>query len=256
MLKRIYNDYIMPNRYNEYEKFLKMFLDSGFSYICVKDYKKMENNNKKYIIIRHDIDSDLKIAKKMFEIEKKLGIKSTYYFRKCTINKEFMKQIESFGSEVGYHYEEVAQFCKDNKKIDGKFVENNWKTIKEKMIENIKSFQKENDVKLYSIASHGEWVNRQINISNKTLYTEDMKNKLQLIEAYDIEYLLDYRTADSIYPKCWKQDPKEAIEQNNKKVLVLVHPRWWNKAPLIRLKLDCKRILEGVKYKNGKKNNS
>ena len=69
MLSRLYNDYIMPNRYKEYEELLNLFKSSGYEFICVKDYKKLENDKGKYIIIRHDIDSDIKIARKMFEIE-------------------------------------------------------------------------------------------------------------------------------------------------------------------------------------------
>lgn len=249
ILKRIYNDYLMPNRYKEYEKLLKKFKDNNYEFICVKDYKKLENDNRKYIIIRHDIDSDVKIAKKMFEIEQKLNIKSTYYFRLCTLDKEFIKEITKYGSEVGYHYEEISQFCKDNNTISKQYVENNIEPIKEKMIKNIKQFEEENKIKLYSIVSHGDWVNRKINITNKYIY-DAMSEKLDLIEAYNIEYLLDFRTADNMYPIFWKDNPEKAINENKRRVLILVHPRWWNKAPIERLKLDMERIFDSIKYIN------
>lgn len=249
ILESIYNDYLMPNRYKEYEDFLKSFLNNNYEFICVKDYKKLENNSKKYIIIRHDIDSDIKIAKRMFEIEKNLNIKSTYYFRLCTVDKKFITEIVEYGSEVGYHYEEIAQFCKDNRMISKEFVEKNLEKIKEKMISNIKLFEENNNIKLYSIASHGDFVNRKINVTNKFIYESDLQEKLKLIEAYDIENLLDFRTADTMHPKFWKKNPKNAINENRKKVLILVHTRWWNKAPIERFKLDIKRISEHIKYK-------
>lgn len=55
-----------------------------------------------------------------------------------------------------------------------------------------------------------------------------------------------------MYPKFWKKDPKRAIKENKQRVLVLVHTKWWNKAPLERLKLDLLRILEKIKYRGGK----
>lgn len=250
MLSRLYNDYIMPNRYKEYEELLNLFKSSGYEFICVKDYKKLENDKGKYIIIRHDIDSDIKIARKMFEIEKRLNIKTTYYFRLKTANKQLIQDINQYGSEVEYHYEEVAQFCKDNKTVSSQFVIDNLNKIKEEFYKNIQLFEKENNIKLYSIASHGDFINRKISIINKVVYEDEMKEKLGLIEAYDIEKLIDFRTADTMYPYFWKIDPKDAIKENSRKVLILVHTRWWDKAPLERLKMDFERVIEKVKYHN------
>ena len=53
-----------------------------------------------------------------------------------------------------------------------------------------------------------------------------------------------------MYPYFWKIDPKDAIKENSRKVLILVHTRWWDKAPLERLKMDFERVIEKVKYHN------
>ena len=249
-LKRIYSDYLRPNRDKEYTNFLEMFKKNNYEFICVKDYKKLiDNNDKKYIILRHDIDSDIAIARKIFEIEKLMNIKATYYFRLSTINKEFMKEIVEYGSEVGYHYEELAQYCKKHKQITTNYAKEHIAEIQKEMIKNISNIQAENNLKLYSIASHGDFVNRKINIINKIIYDEVLQSKLGLIEAYDIEQWIDFRTADRMYPICWKEDPMYAIEQGKNKVLVLTHPRWWASAPISRLKLDIQRAIEGLIYK-------
>lgn len=248
ILNRLYNDYIMPNRYKEYEELLNEFKDNGYKFICVKDYKELKNETQKYIIIRHDIDSDVKIARKMFEIEKKLGVKTTYYFRLKTANNQLIQDINQYGGEVGYHYEEIAQFCKDNKTVSKQFVIDNLNKIKEKFYQNVQLFEKENNIKLCSIASHGDFINRRIEIANKFIYEKDIQEKLGLIEAYDIEDLLDFRTADAMYPHFWKIDPKDAIKENKKRILILVHTRWWNKAPLERLKQDFERTIDKIRY--------
>lgn len=250
LLKRIYSDYLMPNRYKEYTNFLKMFQENNFEFICVKDYKKLiENNKKKYIILRHDIDSDVAIARKIFNIEKSMNIKSTYYFRLSTIDKEFIREIIEYGSEVGYHYEELAQYCKKHNQFNANFAKEHIADIQQEMIKNIINIQIENNIKIYSIASHGDFVNRKINIMNKIIYDKVLQSKLGLIEAYDIEQWIDFRTADRMYPICWKEDPKHAIEQGKNRVLVLTHPRWWASSPISRVKLDIQRIIEEFKYK-------
>jgi hypothetical protein len=246
MYNRLYNDYFMPNRYKEYENLLKLFLENNYQFICVKDYKALERNGK-YIIIRHDIDSDLRIAKKMFEIEKNLNINTTYYFRLNTMEKDFMTNINNFGSEVGYHYEEIAQFCKNNKKVNAEYVKSNIKIIRDNFIKNIKDIEKIYKIKLYSIASHGDFVNRKLGMTNKYLYNDELQRRLNLIEAYDIEKWINFRTADDEYPKFWKENPEKAIKNNKNKVLLLIHTRYWDKAPIERFKIDFIRLRDAIK---------
>lgn len=249
IFNRIYNDYFMKSRLDEYEQLLKKFLNNNYQFIMIKDYDKM-NKNGKYIIIRHDIDSDLKIAKKMFEIEKKLNIKSTFYFRLSTFDNKLIEDINKYGSEVGYHFEEIANFCKENKNISSSFVFDNLDEIKKTFINNVKKFENETNSKLYSVAAHGDFVNRKINVYNSILMDEKVRKDINVdIEAYDIEKHLDFRTCDCMYPKFWLTDPNTAIKEDKKKVLLLVHTRWWDKSPLIRFKNDFIRLVESVRYK-------
>lgn len=246
---RLYNDYLMSNRYDDYEKLLKSFLDNDYQFLMIKESKDKLNNTKKYIYIRHDIDSDIKIARKMFEIEKKLNIKSTFYFRLSTFNKKLVKEILEYGSEVGYHYEEVATFCKLNKNISKEFVELNKNKIQEMFLENIKRIQKEYEFSISSIAAHGDFVNRKLQITNKFLYDSKLNKKLKFIEAYDIEDNLDFRTSDCMYPKFFKENPNQAIKENKRNVLLLVHTRYWDKNPIERFKLDLCRVIESIRFR-------
>ena len=108
----------MPSRLGMYDSFLLQALNSGYLQTSVRTYFKSmrgsEYCNKKIIVHRHDIDSDVRTARKLFEIEKKYNIKSSYYFRKATLDYKFMREIEEYGSEASYHYEEIATFAKKN----------------------------------------------------------------------------------------------------------------------------------------------
>ena len=104
---RIYEDYFMPSRLNEYERLLKSALDLGYAHISLSSFFELicsdRVGEKAYFLHRHDIDSDCRTARKMWEMEAKLGVKSSYYFRLSTLDFGLMKDIHSSGSEVGYH---------------------------------------------------------------------------------------------------------------------------------------------------------
>src|SRR5665647_41148 len=115
ILHQIYNDNFLPSRLDEYVELLELFLNHGF--IClpvITFYEKMINkslnSNDKYLILRHDIDSDLEMARQLFNIERKYDVRSSFYFRLSTLNFGLMRKIIGFGSEASYHFEEVASY--------------------------------------------------------------------------------------------------------------------------------------------------
>ena len=115
VIKRIYKDYLMGNKLNYYKSHLKKILDAGYKIIPCKDLFNV-SDDEKICILRHDIDTDIKIAKKMFDIEKSLGVSSTYYFRLSTLNKkliDYIKQNDA-DTEISYHFEELSTFAKEN----------------------------------------------------------------------------------------------------------------------------------------------
>ena len=70
----------------------------------------MKKQNKRAVVLRHDVDSwpinALKLAQTEFDME----IKSTYYFRivKISNDPKIIEQIANMGHEIGYHYEDLA----------------------------------------------------------------------------------------------------------------------------------------------------
>ena len=96
MFNRIYSDYFMPSRLDEYERIIKKTLELKYKILSVRDFYYLIKNNKldkskRYFINRHDVDTDVGTAKEKFNIEKKYNVKASYYFRLSTLDYNFMK---------------------------------------------------------------------------------------------------------------------------------------------------------------------
>jgi len=109
-----------------YRRLLEALVDKGFSFIkmCeINANKLMQNDAKRLVLLRQDVDrlpaNSLAIAK----IQSELGIKSTYYFRivpQC-FDPIVIEQIAGMGHEVGYHYEDMSFAWAKLKIQDSKF---------------------------------------------------------------------------------------------------------------------------------------
>ena len=94
---------------NEYENFLSQFKRNGYIFKFFHQ-KIFEKGN---IILRHDIDFDTKYALNIAKIEKKLDIRSTFFFliRSESYNildpQEIkrIKEISSMGHEISIHFD-------------------------------------------------------------------------------------------------------------------------------------------------------
>jgi hypothetical protein len=94
----------------KYEELCNSIQKSKYKVIKIKDFFKNPDLNR-FIILKHDVDKLPENALVMAQLEKVLGIKSTYYFR--TISEVFkpniIQEISTLGHEIGYHYENLSQ---------------------------------------------------------------------------------------------------------------------------------------------------
>jgi len=121
-----------------------------------------------YILLRHDIDYSLPAALKMAQIEKNLGIKSTYFVLLSTkfynIREErdmhILKEISRLGHEIGLHYYplQYRQAGRNQNKI---------------LDSEIRFLEGLLGQKVYSISRHGPWdrdpfasINKYINANH------------------------------------------------------------------------------------------
>jgi len=156
----------------------------------------------KTIVLRHDVDllpyNSLEVA----QIEKDLGIKSSYYFRIVpeSWNLDVMGQIPKLGHEIGYHYEDV-----DSAITNYELRITNQKD-KEKLIDiaygcfcrNLAVFRKNFDVK--TICMHGSPKSKY---DNKIIWNKYNYKELGIIgEPYlDIDFDKVFYLTDT--GRCW-----------------------------------------------------
>jgi peptidoglycan/xylan/chitin deacetylase (PgdA/CDA1 family) len=105
-----------------------------------------------YLILRHDIDVSLPAALKMAEIERDLGVKSTYFVLFSSKfynvfeghNVDFLRQISKLGHEIGLHYY-VSQY----RSYGG--------NAKKTLMMQIQLLEHLLGRKVYAISRHGSW---------------------------------------------------------------------------------------------------
>ena len=95
--------------YQKYSDLCQSALKSGFTVLTVSSYIK-NVDDKRVLVIRHDVDNFPRRALRLAKLEHSLGIHSTYYFRKHLFsNPKIIKSVAEMGHEIGYHYESLDE---------------------------------------------------------------------------------------------------------------------------------------------------
>lgn len=102
----------MDFTYHTYLRLIQAIQNAGYKLLRTTDYfsNKEMLNACRFIILRHDVDKYPYRALSMAELEYKLGIQSSFYFRSVVVNKypEIIRKISGLGHEIGYHYRDLT----------------------------------------------------------------------------------------------------------------------------------------------------
>lgn len=102
-----------------HNKLLRSLLEQDYKFITFLEYltlkKEEPAQDRKLIILRHDVEKFYGNALIMAKIQYELGIRGSYYFRMLPKHYQpsIIKQIADLGHEIGYHYDDLVQ-CKGN----------------------------------------------------------------------------------------------------------------------------------------------
>ena len=95
--------------YKDWEIFCLKIKKLGIKSITAFDALKYSKTKENYVIIKHDVETNVKKALKLAYIENKFGLKATYYVQSYLLENEDntrnLKKILNLGHEVTYHYD-------------------------------------------------------------------------------------------------------------------------------------------------------
>ncbi|NML61149.1 hypothetical protein HHL21_08660 [Massilia sp. RP-1-19] len=258
LVSRLYSDYFMPSRLPKYERFIRAAHDMGFAQTSVREFFESTGNGnavdgRKVVVHRHDIDTDLRTARKLFELEQKYHIKSSFYFRLSTLDFGLMREIEDYGSEASYHYEELATFAKQNRIRNAAAIRSRMSEIRQTFIANFCAIEQRLDRKMTTVASHGDFANRRLKLNNtEVLNDPQLRDSCGIkCETYDQAFLqhFDFYVADKPHPQYYHPScPFEALGKYQR-ICFLTHPRQFETNWVENTKDNLFRFYDGARWK-------
>lgn len=108
------------------EKYARLCRVLAENYSVITFAQSFHSRPTKFAILRHDVDRLPQNALKMAELEAKIGLSASYYFRFSQLRMHFdiIKRIAQLGHEIGYHYECLDEAKGDVKKAMEIFAKN------------------------------------------------------------------------------------------------------------------------------------
>ena len=264
--QRIYEDYFKRSRLARYGELLSVAKKAGYKMLGISAFYDLvvsgvleDNCTELLLINRHDIDTSPKIARKLFEIEKTVygkAASATYYFRNSTIDVELIHEIEEYGYETGYHYEEIAEYMKAKKTRSKKSIQDDMREIQLRFLHNLENFREKTGSKSITVASHGDWINTKLEIDNlEILQNQSIRQLAKIrVEAYDeiIMKCVHERYADQDLLEQFPHDVINSIDRRCRCIMILTHPRNWAVDYVCTTRENVKRLKESIKYQYGK----
>lgn len=254
LLNRIYSDYLMPSRLGQYDALLQSAADAGYRQLSVREFLRPAPpaGRPPTLVHRHDIDSDPRTAAKMFALEARQGVTASYYFRLSTLDFGLMREIEAYGSEASYHFEEVADFAKRHHIKDPAVVRSRFPAIRAQFHQNVERIENALSRKLVTVASHGDFANRRLNVINHEIL-EDQAFRARCgitCETYDAALLgqFDLYISDRPHPVYFHPMAPEAALGRYRCICLLTHPVQWETNWRESTRCNVRRLVEGLAW--------
>lgn len=255
--RRIFANFFMPDRLGIYHSLLQRLLDHEYRILSLAEFSRLLKSgglrsDLKFVVLRHDVDTDPRTARRLWDIELKSEVRSSYYFRRSTVDIALMRDIEASGCEASYHYEELATLAKARHFTRREQVEAAMPYLRESFRSNLTRLRQATTLPMITVASHGDFMNRKLGIPNQVIL-QDLQFRRDLnivLEAYDSSLMQRITTccSDSMYPQFWDYgNPDEAMQRGDKRLHILIHPRQWHANVWINVRDDALRFYEGFR---------
>jgi len=260
-LNRIYADFLMPSRLPTFRRLLSAFVEADYDVVSIEQYRDRLNAaggapGQRTVILRHDIDTDPGTGRRMWEIERDLGVGGSFFFRLSTLDVPLMQAIAGSGSHASYHYEELATVAKRHRLRSRSAIDDHLQEIRSEFLRNVASLRAQTGLPIDIVASHGDFVNRRLGIPNWSFLTDEgFRREAGIeLETYD-EAMMGHvtsRHSDTLHPRYWlPETPLAAIDRGESVIYLLVHPRHWRVSRRLNALDDLGRLRESVAYRVG-----
>lgn len=257
LVARVYRDYLEPERLDELRRLLRRAVEQRYEAMTLTAFAERVaagalGPRARVLLLRHDVDSHVQRARRMWEIERQLGIVGTFFFRRSTWDVPFMRELAAAGCEVGYHYEELAMLIKEHGAPTAGAARELIIPAQERLRAALAELRADSGLALDVLASHGDFANRAVDVANVELLG-DAAFRTQIgarLEGYDIEEHVDVRCSDGAGGGRWSPvDPVPELARGARVVELLIHPRAWGAAPVTNARMDAGRLLDGARYR-------
>ncbi len=229
--------------YSNWEKVCE-FLSSNYNCITA-DHIQNQPVTSSWVVIKHDVETNIKKALDIAKIEHKYGIKATYYFQSYLIEKNILNEIQSLGHEIAYHYDVLDANKGDYKKSEIEF---------DKILNKFESM----GFKINTVCPHGNpimkrkgWNSnkdffRQNKIVKKFPHILDIVVQLPSIISEGYQYISDagykWKEIKNINTNDIHNEGDIIIDNyldffkvinKSKKIIVSTHPHRWEKSNIL-----------------------
>lgn len=197
--------------YDSYSSLLCLLKRNDYTFSTYRDWI----DNGKSVIMRHDIDNDIKKALKLAEIEKKNGVKSTYfvlltsdfYNAFSSSSADLIKAIMCCGHDVGLHFDEM-RYPDLKTPVD----------IAKKIIEEAGTLSLITERKVDVVSMHRP----SKMMLESDLHIPGIINTYGTVFFNQFKYLSDSR-------RCWREPVEEIVSSGRyDRLHILTHAIWYN----------------------------
>ena len=252
----LYQNLLMPDRQPEYGDLLRSIAAEGYVFSTVEAFASKvlagAVPHEPTCVLRIDIDSHPAGAARMFDMAAAEGVHGTYYFRLSTLDRSLAQGIRAQGSEVGYHFEELATRAKRQGLRSAEEIEPWVPAMRDDFRRNLALFRDAVGAFPRTIASHGDFFNRRSGIDNSRIIDRPLMDEFGILAESGEQWLtraVTIRISDQPAPRWWYPHPPiEALARSPRILSILMHPRQWVRAPLHNTALDLQRGVEEGLY--------
>ncbi len=258
---RIYADFFLPDRSEEYASILGEAAELGYTSVTLRDFAGLLRGpgldpSRLYLLLMHDIDTDPSGAARFLDVETRLGMRASYFFRLSTLDYKAMETVEKNGGEASYHYEEFSNIIKKRGLKQTGQIEQYLPEMRDLFHANLTSLRKRTGLPLSTVAAHGDFINRLTGISNRIVSDNaELRASLGIMADAsdpDITQATSSFHSDELYPRFWRNGPVvEQLRLKKPAICFLSHPRHWNSNPSWNFREDFRRFQEGLLYSAG-----